>query len=88
MYSRFFVAVYSKGYANTSLNKQEAGENCKIMNSMICTSQRMAIHTTDPTKHRPAGEADCRSANLENLRLLLVLNFIFVFTKDRLCAFS
>jgi len=26
----------------------------------------MIIHTTDPTKHRPAGEADCRSADLEN----------------------
>jgi len=38
---RFFVATYCKGYANTLLNKQEAGENCKIMNSMICTSQQI-----------------------------------------------
>jgi hypothetical protein len=27
----------------------------------------MIIHTTDPTKHSPAWEADCRSADLEIL---------------------
>ena len=48
----------------------------------------MIFHTTDPTKHRPVGEADCPSADLENPRLLRELNFIFVFTKDRHCAFS
>jgi hypothetical protein len=85
---RFFVAIYSKGYANILLNNQEAGENGKIMNSMSCRSQQMIIHTTDPTKRRPAGVADCRSADIENLLLLRELNFIFVFTKDRHCAFS
>ena len=38
---RFFVAIYSKGYVNTVLNKQETGENYTVMNSMICTTQQI-----------------------------------------------